>query len=152
MKMRLMLVLCAGLALTVGIATASAADGGNSDNAKLCQQGGWEDLLREDGTPFKNVGDCLSYAAQGGELSLSAAATCASVGGTYSTDPSTAGPASVLPDFTFLWTCNGVNLVAPGNAQYDAVWQACSDSSPGNNLFVWLTGGPPYYSTCTVHV
>ena len=66
MKMRvMMLVLCAGLALTVGITTASAG-GGNSDNAKLCQHGGWEDLEREDGSPFKNDGDCVSYAAQGG--------------------------------------------------------------------------------------
>ena len=40
MKLRLMmLVLCAGLALTVGITTASAG-GGNSENAKLCQNGG----------------------------------------------------------------------------------------------------------------
>jgi hypothetical protein len=69
MKMRLILVLCAGLALTVGMATATAEDGpGNSDAAKACQKGGWQDLVREDGTEFKNTGDCVSYAAQGGML------------------------------------------------------------------------------------
>ena len=67
MKMRLILVLCAGLALTVGVTTASAG-GGNSDAAKACQEGGWQNLVREDGTEFKNAGDCVSYAAQGGTL------------------------------------------------------------------------------------
>jgi hypothetical protein len=64
-----MLLVCAALALTVGVAT-SAADGGpgNSDAAKACQQGGWQKLVREDGTPFKNTGDCVSHAAQGGKL------------------------------------------------------------------------------------
>ena len=44
------------------------AGGGNSDNAKACQQGGWQDLIRQDGSGFKNTGDCVSYAAQGGAL------------------------------------------------------------------------------------
>lgn len=26
-----------------------------------CKQGGWEDLSREDGSPFKNQGDCIQY-------------------------------------------------------------------------------------------
>ncbi len=68
MRMRLMLVLCAALALTVGVATATADGPGNSDAAKACQKGGWQKLVREDGTPFKNTGDCVSYAAQGGKL------------------------------------------------------------------------------------
>jgi hypothetical protein len=29
-------------------------------------QGGWQNLVRQDGTGFKNQGDCVSYAAQGG--------------------------------------------------------------------------------------
>jgi hypothetical protein len=68
MRMRLILVLCAGLALTVGIATATANGPGNSDAAKACQKGGWQELVREDGTEFMNTGDCVSYAAQGGML------------------------------------------------------------------------------------
>jgi hypothetical protein len=74
--MRLMLLLCAGLALTVGISTASAG-GGNSDAAKACQQGGWQNLIRSDGTGFKNTGDCVSYAAQGGTLEQKACTTTA---------------------------------------------------------------------------
>jgi hypothetical protein len=67
MKIRTMLVLCAALALTVGAGTATA-EGGNSDAAKACQQDGWQTLMRQDGTGFKNDGGCVSYAAQGGKL------------------------------------------------------------------------------------
>jgi hypothetical protein len=45
------------------------ADGpGNSDAARMCQQGGYLDYTRADGSPFRNVGECVSYAAQGGIL------------------------------------------------------------------------------------
>lgn len=57
----------ATLALSVGAGTA-AAGGGNSDAAKACQQGGWQTMVRQDGTGFKNAGDCVSYAAHGGGL------------------------------------------------------------------------------------
>ena len=77
MKARLILVSCAVLALTVGIATATAEDGpGNSDAAKACQKGGWQELVREDGTAFKNAGDCVSYAAQGGTLEPKGPGAC----------------------------------------------------------------------------
>jgi hypothetical protein len=52
---------------------------GNSDNAHACQQGGWQNLVRQDGTGFSNTGDCVSYAANGGKLVAKAADT--SVGG-----------------------------------------------------------------------
>jgi len=67
MRFRIMLVLCTAAALAVGVSTATAG-GGNSDAAHACQQGGWQELVREDGTPFKNTGDCVSYAAHGGKL------------------------------------------------------------------------------------
>jgi hypothetical protein len=51
------------------VAPAGPADnGGNSENAKLCQKGGYQDWVRADQTPFANVGECVSYAAQGGTL------------------------------------------------------------------------------------
>jgi len=69
MRLRILLALFAALAfaLSIGVATA-AAGGGNSDAAKACQQGGWENLVRQDATAFTNTGDCVSYAAQGGAL------------------------------------------------------------------------------------
>ncbi len=69
------------LALTVALAafavTASpalAAQGGtteprgNSENATLCQKGGFETVVGSDGTAFQNAGKCASTAAQGGTL------------------------------------------------------------------------------------
>jgi hypothetical protein len=50
------------------IAIGSAAAAGNSANAKACQKGGWQNLVRDDGTAFANQGECVSYGAQGGTL------------------------------------------------------------------------------------
>ena len=54
--------------LVLLLATSAFAGGGNSDNAKRCQQGGYTSLMQSDGTHFRNAGDCVSYAAQGGTL------------------------------------------------------------------------------------
>jgi hypothetical protein len=67
------------LALFVAAATAAiiaplAVASGNSANAQACQQGGWQNLVRQDGTWFTNTGDCVSYAAQGGVLSTKSVA------------------------------------------------------------------------------
>ena len=66
-RLRPMLVLCMVLALTIAVAGATAG-GGNSANAKLCQKDGWRNWVQADGSAFKNQGDCVSYAAQGGTL------------------------------------------------------------------------------------
>jgi hypothetical protein len=60
-------------ALIVAAATAAiivplAMAGGNSINAQACQQGGYQNLARQDGTGFANTSDCVSYAAHGGIL------------------------------------------------------------------------------------
>jgi len=52
---------------------------GNSDAAHRCQQGGHRKLFRADGSAFKNVGDCVSYAAQGGMLATRHTATLTNV-------------------------------------------------------------------------
>jgi hypothetical protein len=59
------------LAMLVGLlvpAVAAAAPGGNADAAHACQQGGFLDWTRDDGTAFKNAGQCASYVARGGTL------------------------------------------------------------------------------------
>ena len=67
-RLTVVLVMLFGLAL-VGPMAASAQNGGNSAAAQACQQGGYAELVRtEDGSRFKNAGDCASYAAQGGTL------------------------------------------------------------------------------------
>jgi hypothetical protein len=47
-------------------AIASAGAGGNRAHAQACHHGGWQTLVREDGSPFANQGACVSYGAQGG--------------------------------------------------------------------------------------
>ena len=59
------LVACAVLVVAPA---APAAKGGNSANAKRCHKGGYKDWVRADQTTFKNVGQCVSYAAHGGTL------------------------------------------------------------------------------------
>jgi hypothetical protein len=43
-----------------------AVGSGNSSVAHLCQQGGYANVFRADGTAFANTGDCVSHGAQGG--------------------------------------------------------------------------------------
>jgi len=57
------------VALTAGSSVALAG-GGNSANAKSCQKGEWMNWVRADKTLFANQGGCVSYAAQGGNLTL----------------------------------------------------------------------------------
>jgi hypothetical protein len=47
---------------------AYAAPGGNSANAAKCEEGGYLDYTDAQGNPFKNEGQCTSYAARGGTL------------------------------------------------------------------------------------
>jgi hypothetical protein len=146
MRTRMVLVLCAALALTVGVATATAGNGkgGNSANAKLCQKGGWQYLLRADQSAFKNQSDCVSYAAKGGQYYKSATQLlCESYGGTYSTNPNTSVFAPEYPGQRVLWTCNNYT----GNpASTTALVNAClfTDGGLGYTDF----GVDPDYSTC----
>lgn len=58
------------------IATASAKDHKDDKQSKedtkvtaeACKKNGWKDLQDADGNPFKNQGQCMSYAKQGGEV------------------------------------------------------------------------------------
>ncbi len=112
----LMLAL-AGLALGVGAATAIAA-GGNSANAHLCQQNGWMNLVRSDGTGFSNAGDCVSYGAQGGTL---------------------------YPVFLFTAELNGANenpaVATPGTGTATVTWNTATSQMTVNVVFSDLTSG-----------
>ena len=53
----------------VAAAPATAGKNGpNNQNAKLCQQGGWEDLYTSTGAEFGSERECTGYAARGGTL------------------------------------------------------------------------------------
>lgn len=97
MRLKVLFVLCAALALTVGVATATAGNGGNSANAKLCQKDGWQTLYTSSGATFANQDDCVSYGAEGGTLLTSpptqsqiAQFDCENAGGTF-TEPAVGG-------------------------------------------------------------
>ncbi len=74
-------------------APVAAEDGppGNSGAAQKCQAGGWQTWKRSDGTGFSNVGQCVSYAAQGGTLSLPCTAGSWSTAGVTPCTPASAG-------------------------------------------------------------
>jgi len=56
------------LAGSAGLATPAAAQEGNNAASSACKQGGWQTLTDANGSTFKNQGQCVSYAVQGGEL------------------------------------------------------------------------------------
>jgi hypothetical protein len=49
----------------VAAGPAAAAKGGNNDTAKVCQKGGWQNLVPDRGGKFANQGDCVNDGAQG---------------------------------------------------------------------------------------
>ena len=147
----LLRVLAVGLAvaLSVGVATATAEKGGNSANAKLCQKNGWMNLLRSDGTGFTNQDDCVSYGAQGGTLTTKTKSQldCEAFGGTFSTD-STTDQIGLGDRFgAVVWTCNDAttNLTVPN--ENIALFTADCQSYPGGKFFVGHVV-KPYNGTC----
>jgi hypothetical protein len=60
------LVASTACALVVGVSAAAAANAGTAANAKLCQKGGWRDLVTSTGADFASEADCVFYAARGG--------------------------------------------------------------------------------------
>jgi hypothetical protein len=68
---RSQVALTAALALLMVGGLSSAAQATNarsSSDPELCKNGGWQNLTTSTGAPFANQGDCVSYAAHGGEL------------------------------------------------------------------------------------
>lgn len=65
-----LVVFALSAALVAGAAQAkpSGPGPGNSPNAKACQQDGWKELTRQDGSAFASAGECTSYAARGNAL------------------------------------------------------------------------------------
>ena len=127
LNMRIVVVLCALFALTVGVATATAG-GGNSENAKKCQKNGWMSLYRSDGSSFASQDACVSYAAKGGMLTTKTKTKsqldCEGAGGVF-TAPGISGG---------LWTCgplvfdDGVNWTlffdCTGDSGHELEWLA----------------------------
>jgi hypothetical protein len=69
--------------------------GGNSGAAHLCQDGGYAHLFGAGGSQFANTGDCVSYAAHGGQFFQSVTFSNITLG--------------ACNDITFGYTLNGVS-------------------------------------------
>ena len=110
MRKLLLVTLAASCAAVVIAPPGLAANGGNSESAKLCQKDGWRSLYTSAGTPFADQGACVSYAAQGGTLTTRAKTKsqldCESLGGTFGADDQTGDTRSLL------WSCNGNGVTA----------------------------------------
>jgi hypothetical protein len=68
---RSQVALTAALALLMVGGLSSAAQATNahsSSDPELCKHGGWQNLTTSTGAPFRNQGDCVSYAVHGGVL------------------------------------------------------------------------------------
>ena len=62
------LVLATLVLVAFALPAAAKPGGGNSGASAACENGGYRDYTRSDGTAFKNEGACVKYAAQGGTL------------------------------------------------------------------------------------
>jgi hypothetical protein len=121
------------------------AGGGNSDNAKACQQSGWQNLVRQDGTGFKNAGDCVSYAAQGGVLNAKPAPIRVVPAPMFGLD---AGSCSVTVPYTpgIDTVLYGVNGYAEAPITHDVTVTGALDGTPGTAPQFWIgyTAQPGY--------
>jgi hypothetical protein len=142
---RTVLLACASLLVPVATAHAGNGNGGNSEGARACQHGGWEDLYREDGSAFADQGECVSYAARGGELTLSypaARTACASRGGTFGVG----GPNLLAPvdGWVVEWVCNDMTP----NIPLDGLSAACfAEGDPGQFVMNARLAAPSH-ATC----
>src|SRR6478735_1242385 len=59
-------IIAAVAVAALAVPTLAIAGGGNSDAANTCKQGGWQNLVRQDGTGFADQGPCVSYVVNGG--------------------------------------------------------------------------------------
>lgn len=141
-RLRPMLVLCAVLALSIGVATAS---GGNY-YSKLCQKGGWQFLTKANGSPFSSEAECVYYAKNGATvLKGTSWQACESYGGLFSTDPKSSVFAPEYKGKRILWTCN--NYADAGGAASAALVPLCLFTDHGQG-FTSFTDSDPNYSTC----
>jgi hypothetical protein len=138
------LAVAATMAVPVlGLASpAGAASGGNSANSHACENDGWRHFIRADGTPFANQGDCVSYAAQGGTLTVPSRVECAALGGTFVAGTGGTGSG------TTLWECNNVTSPLPEGVQFDALFASCV--ADGGSRLEATEASPPESYLCAI--
>jgi hypothetical protein len=142
---RIALALCVGLALAVGVATAAAS---NSDAAHACQNGGWQNLVRTDGTVFSNQGDCVSYGAHGGTLVAKVSGPKQVAEPTFNYGPTCSVTVPYTPGLnTYLYGVNGYSQDTP--ITHDVTITAGVDGAAGTAAQFWIgySAQPGYVDT-----
>jgi hypothetical protein len=135
-------------AVTAAVAVPLAvAGGGNSDAANACKQGGgWQNLVRQDGTSFADQGACVSYAVHGGRLVEKAAPSTAVSEPTFNYSvKSCSVTVPYTPGFdTRLYGVNGYSQDAP--ITHDVTITAGLDGVAGTAPQFWVgyTAQPGY--------
>jgi hypothetical protein len=142
----------------VGFAHASGAA---EDAAKAsCKNDGWQTLVRADQSPFKNQGECVSYAAKGGQPNT----VCFdSPNPVMSFDFRLTGPLDTAGNATYFWSSDGscsggvllhdTTVVASDEAQAAS---KCADiAGDGSHAFSYRPGyptAPQNWWGCAVYV
>ena len=90
-----------------GVAAKPGSPGpGSPPSVKSCQNDGWQNLVRDDGTAFASERECTRYAANGGVLqpktTPSAQSLCEAADGTFTSGGTVFGDEFGEPA---LWTC-----------------------------------------------
>jgi len=123
----------------VGLASPAGAADANAAAKASCKNGGWKTLVRADRTPFRNQGDCVSYAAQGGTPVSAKSASqlrCEALGGSF-----------VVGTGVTLWDCNGTTGVY--NDDFAALDVPClADLAVSGGQFFGTVFGPPNSYEC----
>ena len=113
------------LVVNVGIAFA----GSNSTNAKLCQKGGWQTLVRADGATFPSEAVCIGYGAKGGTLYRPVTATVTAADKVY--DGANAATITL---------CSLTGVISPDVVTCSAASATFASIGPGTGISVTATG------------
>ena len=116
---------------------ASPAAAGNAETKDACKGGGWQTLQPASGGSFKNQGDCVSYAAKGGQFSVGC---LEGVKGPFLTtsDARLTGEMDTLGNLTLYrssnGTCTGLSAFSTVVSQFyltaPTYWWVCSPQLP----------------------
>jgi hypothetical protein len=133
-----MIIAAAAAAIMVPLAFAG---GGNSDNAKKCQNGGWQNLVRQDNTGFNNQDECVSYGAHGGLLKAKPPAVTQPINVTEPMFNYDVNTCSVTVPYTpgldtFLYAVNGYSQDEP--ITHDVTVKAGLDGAAGTAPQFWI--------------
>jgi len=128
-----------------------AAQEGNSQNAQLCQKGGWQNLQNSDGIPFSSQGECVASGAQGNGVAPIPTVTISFsfyVGG-YCTGYAYLTGFAPNTSFPYAWSWANLNNGATGGPYTGSLW---TNDQGTASLGSWF---PPFLlnvSTLTVTV